>query len=346
MGTATPTKLELKDGVFEGPTAIRAFLNPENNPPIPLVELPRALNPFLDYDVRIFGKLMYLLPLLSVKSLPALNMLTEAEASGRLQDVHTVVENSSGNTAFSLAVIARFFNIRNVIALVPWDIAPGKLDLLRICGAEPRLTKDGPHELSGIAQARDMGLDPGIFNPAQYDNESNPAAYEKWVAPELWKQTKSKLTVFVSGMGTTGTLVGVSRYFHEHANGVKTVGVICSEGQAVPGVRAEARLREIRFNWREAADCVVEVGTKESFKWSVALCQNGLMAGPSSGFALAGLFRFLRASLESKGLDQLRNKDGEVIATFVCGDTPLPYLDKYSTHLDPSDFFTDVSVDI
>lgn len=341
MGSSTSTKLDLKDGVFEGPTAIRAFLNPENSPPIPLVELPRNLNPFLDHDVRIFGKLMYLLPLLSVKSLPALNMLMEAEASGRLRDVRTIVENSSGNTAFSLAVIARFFDIRNVIALVPWDIAPGKLDLLRICGAEPRLTKDSGEELSGIAQAREKGREAGTFNPAQYDNEHNPAAYEKWVAPEIWKQTKGKLTVFVSGLGTTGTMVGASRYFHAHAPVVKKVGVICSEGQAVPGVRSEARLREIGFNWREATDCVVEAGTKESFKQSVALCQNGLMAGPSSGFALAGLFRYFRTLLENREIDQLRNKDGEVIATLFCGDTPLPYLDKYSTHLDPSDFFGD-----
>lgn len=340
MGHLTLTKLDIKDGVFEGPTAIREFLNPENNAPIPLVELPKSLNPFLDYDVRIFGKLMYLLPLLSIKSLPALNMLMEAEASGLLQDVHTIIENSSGNTAFSLAVIARFFNIRNVIALVPWDIAPGKLDLLRLCGAEPRLTKDSLEEPSGIAQAREMGQEPGTFNPAQYDNENNPAAYEKWVAPEIWKQTRGKLTVFVSGLGTTGTLVGASRYFQAHAAKVKTVGVICSEGQAVPGVRTEARLGEIGFNWRTAADYVVEAGTKESFKRSVALCQSGLMAGPSSGFALAGLFRFLRARVESKEIDKLRNSNGEVVATFVCGDTPLPYLDKYSTHLDPSDFFS------
>jgi cysteine synthase len=345
MGS-TSTKLELKDGVFEGPTAIRAFLNPENSPPIPLVELPRNLNPFLDYGVRIFAKLMYLLPLLTVKSLPTLNMLMDAEASGRLRNVHTIVEHSSGNTAFSLVVIARLFNIRNVIALVPWDIAPGKLDLLRICGAQPRLMKDSPEELSGIVQARDMGREPGSFNPAQYDNESNPAAYEKWVAPEVWKQTKGKLTVFVSGLGTTGTLVGASRYFKARAPAVKTVGVICSEGQAVPGVRSEVRLGEISFNWREAADYVVEVGTKESFKRSVALCQNGLMAGPSSGFALAGLFRFLRASLEDRAVDRIRNEDGEVIATFVCGDTPLPYLDKYSTHLDPADFFSDTSADM
>src|SRR6266404_438163 len=98
-------------GVFAGPSAVRDFLNPENNPPIPLVELPASLNPFHDQGVRIFAKLMYLLPLLNIKSLPALNMLLQAQTSGNLDGVHTLIENSSGNTAFSLAVMARTFGL-------------------------------------------------------------------------------------------------------------------------------------------------------------------------------------------------------------------------------------------
>src|SRR5258708_26619 len=105
-------------GVFAGPSAVRDFLNPENNPPIPLVELPANLNPFYEQRVRIFAKLMYLLPLLNIKSLPALNMLLQAKASGALDGVHTLIENSSGNTAFSLAVLARAFGISGVDAVV------------------------------------------------------------------------------------------------------------------------------------------------------------------------------------------------------------------------------------
>lgn len=325
-------------GFFEGPHAVRQFLSPENSNPIPMVELPDRLNPYRALGVRVFAKLMYLLPLLSIKSLPAFQMLKDAEESGKLHGVATLVENSSGNTAFSLAVLARLFDITRVIAFVPWDIAPGKLDLLRICGVEPRLKRDGAGELSGIAEARRMGAQPGVFNPAQYDNESNPAAYENWMAPEIWKQTGGRLTVFATGLGTTGTLVGSSRYFRSQNAKVRIVGVICAQGHAVPGVRSEARLSEIGFDWRCAADEVIEAETKESFKQSVGLCHSGLMAGPSSGFALAGLMRFLQSRVDDGGLDSLRNADGEVLATFICGDTPLPYLDKYSTHLDPSDF--------
>jgi cysteine synthase len=330
--------LQARRGVFEGPNAIRDFLNPANNPAIPLVELPDSLNPFRAQNVRIFGKLMYLLPLLSIKSLPAIRMLADAEAAGDLKGVDAIVESSSGNTAFALGVVAPQFGIRRVVAVVPWDIAPGKLELLRLCGVEPKLVKDGPGEPSGIAQAREGGRQPGWFNPGQYDNDSNPRAFETWVAPEIWAQTEGRLTVFATGLGTTGTLLGASRAFPRTNPRVTLVGVICAPGNAVPGVRSEARLREIAFPWRTTADAIVEVETRESFKHSLALCRNGMMGGPSSGFALVGLLKFLQARAADSTLDALRNEDGEVFATFICADTPLPYLDKYSTHLDPSDF--------
>jgi cysteine synthase len=325
-------------GVFAGPDALRAFLNPENHPPLPLVELPDRLNPLRGQGVRIFGKLMYLLPLLSIKSLPALNMLLEAAGRGDLDERTSLVESSSGNTAFSMSVLAGLFGVTEVVAMVPWDIAPGKLDLLRLSGAEPHLVRAPSGPQSGISQAREAGRKAGWFNPGQYENPANPAAAEKWIAPEVWNQTRQRLRVFATGLGTTGTLVGVSRYFRGMNAPVRLVGVICDPESAVPGVRSEASLREIGFPWREAADAIVEARTRESFKKSLELCRVGLMAGPSSGFALAGLLRYLEGEAAAGRMDALRNGDGEVLAVFVCADTPLPYLDKYSTHLDPGDF--------
>jgi cysteine synthase A len=289
--------------------------------------------------VRVFAKLMYLLPLLSIKSLPAREMLLDAGQSGRLDGVEGLVESSSGNTAFSLGILGNLFGIRSVVAMVPWDIAPGKLDLLRLCGVEPRLVRDAPGQPSGITQAREAGRRAGWFAPSQYENEANPSAFERWIAPQIWEQTEGKLTVFATGLGTTGTLVGASRFFRrQKPQRVAIVGVVCGPNSAVPGVRSVARLREIAFPWRESADAIIEAETRESFKKSLDLCRAGLMGGPSSGFALVGLLRFL-AGRESEGtLDALRNADGEVLATFICADTPLPYLDKYSTHLDPTDF--------
>ncbi len=324
--------------VFEGADSIRDFLNPENALPLPLVELPDRLNPFRADGVRIFAKMASLTPLLNIKALPVWNMLQEAESSGRLRDVHTLVENSSGNTALSLAVMAGLFGIGTVTAFVPFDIAPGKLDLLRIAGVQPYLKRGIPGETSGIAEARHMGQAPGYFNPSQYENDANPAAYEKWFAPQIWHQTRGKLTLFAAGLGTTGTLIGCSRYFRKISDKVKIVGAICAPNQAIPGVRSRARLGEIEFDWEPAADAIIEVGTKESFLLSLRLCRTGLMAGPSSGFTLAGLHRYLKARKGEGGLDVLRNAEGEVVSAFVCSDTPLPYLDKYSTHLDAEEF--------
>jgi cysteine synthase len=300
-----------------------------------LVEVPGELNPYQADGVRVYAKLMFLLPLLSIKSLPVLHMMTEAAATGQLDGVHTVVESSSGNAAFSLAIIARLFGVRDVIALVPGDIPAGKLDLLRLAGAEPRLGKAG--EPSGIVQARELGKQRGVFNPAQYSNTSNPAAYARWVGPELWAQTDGKATVFAAGLGTSGTLVGTAQYFRSEGASVRTVGVICRSEQSVPGVRSAARLQEVGHDWQGAADHIVEVSTDEAFVKSVSLCQAGLMAGPSSGFALAGLLRFLCVERQAERLDQLRNADGDVVAVFTCGDTPLPYLDCYSAYLHESE---------
>jgi cysteine synthase len=324
--------------VFAGKDAIKKFLNPDLHPSLPLVELPEALNPFLKDDVHIFAKLMYFLPLLNIKSLPALNMLLEAEKSGKLKDVHTIVENSSGNTAFSLGIVAPIFGIKNVNAIVPFDIAPGKLELLRLAGVKPMLNKDVEGEPTGIKKAKEMGKQLGFFNPGQYENEANPESMEKWLAPQIWKQTKGKISVFCAGLGTTGTILGTSRYLKKKSAGLTVVGVNCEPEAAIPGVRTLKRLGEISFGWKNIISHRVEAGTKESYKKSLSLCRLGLMAGPSSGFALAGLLKFLEQQKADSALDRLRNKGGKVVAVFICPDTPFPYLDKYSTHLDPSDF--------
>ena len=324
--------------VFEGPTSVRSFLNPENAPYLPLVELPDHLNRFRDDGVRIFAKLGYLSPLLNIKCLPALNMLLEAEDAGRLEGVRTLVENSSGNTAFCLAVLARLFGIERVTAFVPFDIAPGKLDMLRLAGVQPHLKRDAPDELSGIEEAREQGRKAGFFSPSQYENEANPAAYEKWFAPQIWEQTRGKITVFATGLGTTGTLLGSARYFQKYSRKIVIVGVMCGANEAVPGVRSEAKLKEIKFDYGRSADFVMKVKTKDSFKRSLQLCRSGIIAGPSSGFALVGLEQFLDSRRAQSTLEDLRNEDREVVSVFVCGDTPLPYLDKYSTHLEAAEF--------
>jgi len=329
--------------IFQGENAIKDFLNPDKNPMIPLVELPSYCNPFAKDNIRIFAKLMNMVPLANIKSLPALNMLREAEKTGKLKGVHTLIENSSGNTVFSLATLAQMFGIENIKAIVSHEVTWGKLQLLRLFGTQVLVNKepicpDPSDKESGIYKARQKGKVKGWFNPGQYDNEANPRSHYQWTAPQIWKQIKGEITVFCAGVGTTGTLLGVGSYLKKRSRKITVVGVARSPNNPVPGVRTLNLLHEIAFDWKKVTDHIEEVGTKDSFEQSLKLCRAGLMVGPSSGFALAGLFNFLSKQKDSGSLNDLRNKNGEIVAVFICPDSPLPYLNEYFEYLDESAF--------
>jgi cysteine synthase/rhodanese-related sulfurtransferase len=329
--------------VFSGPDAVKDFLNPDHNPPLPLVEIPEHLNPFAKDGVRIFAKLMNFLPLANVKSLPAYNMLLEKEKAGGLDGIRSLIENSSGNTVFSLAVIGRLFGISKTKAIVSHEVTWGKLQLLRFFGTEIMINEepicpDPSDKESGIYKAKQIGEKKGWFNPGQYDNEANPRAHERWTGPQIWEQTDGKITVFCAGLGTTGTMVGTGKYLKEKSSRITMVGVARLPNNPVPGVRTPNLLREIAFDWRQATDHIEEVGTKESFEKSLELCRAGIVAGPSSGFAFQGLLQFLSQQKEQNALDALRNDNGEIVTVFICPDSPFPYIDEYFEYLDASHF--------
>jgi cysteine synthase A len=314
--------------VFEGEEAIKEFLNPENLPYPPLVELPKEMNPYASDGVRIFGKLMFLTPLLNLKSYPAFNMLQEAKVSGGLDGIERLVESSSGNLVFSLGIIARTFGITQTAAVVSRTIAKGKLDLLRLAGLTPFLadeseTKGSNHE------AAEMGRKKAWKHLNQYGNEANFQAHEKWLARQIDEQTGGELGAVSAGLGSTGTIIGLSRYLRCNGAKTKIVGVIRQAGQPVPGVRTDDQLREVTLQWQGVADYIARIDSRESFSKSLELVRHGIMGGPSSGFALAGLSDFLSKAKSKETLDELRGKNGEIKTVFICGDTPLPYINDY-----------------
>lgn len=329
--------------VFRGTDAIRDFLNPDYNPPLPLIEIPKELNPFFEDGVHIYAKCMNFLPLGNVKSLPAYNMLLEKSKNNGLNDTKNLIENSSGNTVFSLAVIGRLFGIPKTKAIVSHEVTWGKLQLLRLFGTEifvneEPICPDPNDNNSGIYLAKQIAKKKGWFNPGQYDNKANPEAHMKWTGPQIWKQTEGKISIFCSGLGTTGTILGVSKYLKNQSKNLITVGVARKPNNPVPGVRTPNLLKEIAFDWKSYVDYVKEIGTKESFESSLALCRAGLMVGPSAGFALVGLLDFIKEQKRLGQLDTLKNKDGEIVSVFICPDSPLPYLDEYFEYLDDSYF--------
>lgn len=329
--------------VFEGEDAIRNFLHPKYIAPPPLVELPERLNPFRKDGVRIFAKLMGLLPLLNVKSIPAYNMLEEASKSGALLGKKGVVEYTSGNMALSLAVLAKHFGIHKMRAVVHGATPEAKLRMLQFFGVdiwriEPSAYADAVEADPGIEAAKKMGAQDGWYNFNQFANSANPQAHEEWTAPQLWEQTGGSLTVLVAGLGTAGTLSGAGAFFKKQNAQVATVGVMPSAQEVVPGVRTKQWTEYTEFDWENAVDFMYEVSAKESFTQSVILCREGLMAGPSSGLAFEGLLQFFREKQEEGTLSKFRNSSNEVVAVFVCPDTPFPYIDEYFQHVDASYF--------
>ncbi len=299
-----------------------------------LAELSEAVNPFRSDRVRIFAQTCGD----NIKKFSALNLLIDAQARGRLEGVHTLVENSSGNMALALGLLAPSFGIRNVVAILRADIPSGKLDPLRLSRIRCEFSTESPGETSGIELARQMGKKPGYLNLGQYENEANPGAYEKWLGPRIWERTDGSVSLIACGLGSAGTAIGLKRFVSHVSPQCTVVGVMVAPGEGVPGVRTEARLAEIRLPWRQTIDALVTIGTRESFKKSRELWWDlDLMVGPSSGFAFAGLLKFISAQKAAANLDRFRNADGEIVAVFICPDMAYPYFDKYSTHLDPQD---------
>lgn len=330
--------------VFDGPDAVRDFLDPGMLPNLPLVELPVPLNPFAGDRVRIFAKLMNMLPLGNVKAVPAFNMIREKFRQGELEGVERIVENSSGNTVSSMALVARQFGVEETQSYVPSEISWNKLLMLLFFGIEPivNVEPENPDETdprSGVYKAKKDGEQPDALNPGQYDNEDNPRAHEKWTAQQIWEQTEGKLSVFCAGLGTTGTMIGNSKFLKSQNPSIRTVGAMRAPDHYVPGVRTDKLLKLVGFDWRPHVDVIERVETAASYRLSMEVSRRGILVGPSSGLALVGLLQHLKDCKEDNTLDEIRDTEsGEIVCVFPCPDGPVPCLDEYFKYLDRSDF--------
>lgn len=324
--------------VFRGPQALADYLRPDVERYTPLCELPAALNPFLETnDVHVYVKLLNTLPLANVKSIPAWNMLERTDTN--LHGMN-VVESSSGNTVFSLGILAGHFGVKKVRAVASKDVSRGKLNLLRLAGIDVQVV-DGPlcpspnDPKSSITIAAMQGRQSGWYNPGQYDNDANPEAHMRYTGPQIFAQLEGGISMFVAGLGTTGTLVGTARYLRRHKPDVTIVGAVRAPNNAVPGVRTENGLDEVAFDWKESVTTkLVRVNEYESYEKSLALIRQGLLVGPSAGFAYAATLKHLAALKAAGHLDTLRGKN----VVFIAPDSMFPYVDEYFAVLGPHYF--------
>jgi len=308
---------DLTAGVFAGENAVELYRNPENHPQTPLLELTHPdLNPFAHLGVRIFAKDLRLPPLGQVKSGTAFNLLHASE----LPDDITLFEASSGNTVAALGLLAD----QEVTAYVSLGTPEEKTGFQRLLGVEVVETVDG------IQKARAKGNEEGNANLDQYQNPANPEFFQRVIGPQIWNQTNGTITLFCTGLGTTGTMIGISRYLKGENPNIRTVGVIVKEGDSVPGVRTQKRLEEVSQPWQDAIDASQIVDEYDSYEKSLELIRKAsILAGPSSGFALQGLHQEIRRLEQEGKLDSIRNENGEIVAVFPILDDPRLYVKRY-----------------
>jgi cysteine synthase B len=227
----------------------------------------------------------------SVKDRPALSMVLGAERRGTITPGDTLIEATSGNTGIALAMVAAMRGYRMVLVL-PEHLSVERRQTMAAFGAQFVLTPEkGGMELARDTAERMRDAGEGVILD-QFGNPDNPLAHYLGTGPEIWRDTKGKVTHFVATMGTTGTIMGVSRFLKEKNPAIQVVGVQPAPGSSVPGIRKwpEAYLPKI-FD-RTRIDRVVEVTQQESEEMTRRLArEEGIFAGISSGGGLAAAMK-------------------------------------------------------
>lgn len=248
----------------------------------PLVEL-KKLNP--NNNVAIYGKLEGNNPGGSVKDRAAYGMIKGALDRGEIKDGVTLIEATSGNTGIALAMIASLFNVP-IELVMPEDATRERVLTMEAFGAKVILTPKTQSMEGAIDYANAQVAKGGYLMLNQFGNPDNPNMHYRTTGPEIWRDTNQKITHFVSSMGTTGTIMGVSKFFKETNPSVQIVGCQPTDGSKIPGIRKwpEAYLPKI-FD-RSRVDRVIEVAEKDARVMAKKLArEEAIFSGMSSGGA-------------------------------------------------------------
>lgn len=252
----------------------------------PLLAL-RRINPHP--GVTLLVKLEGNNPAGSVKDRPALNLIKCAEASGHLAPGARLIEATSGNTGIALAMVAAARGYRMRL-IMPHTMSQERRDAMQAYGAELVLVEGGMEAARDLAlamQARGEGL---VLD--QFNNPANPDAHYLSTGPEIWRQSEGAVTHFVSAMGTTGTIMGVSRYLKEQNPAVQVIGLQPAEGSQIPGIRRWPAAYLPAIFEPARVDRVLDVTQQEALVMMRRLArEEGICCGVSSGGAVAGALR-------------------------------------------------------
>jgi cysteine synthase B len=277
-------------------------LNKEDFPTIeayvgntPLVRLQRLPG---DTSNIIMAKLEGNNPAGSVKDRPAMSMIKHAEARGDIKPGDTLIEATSGNTGIALAMAAAIKGYK-IILIMPEHMSIERRAVMKAFGAEIILTPEAGSMEAAIDLSREMEADKKGIVLDQFSNQDNPLSHYEGTGPEIWRDTHGKITHFVSSMGTTGTIMGTSRYLKEQNPEIQIVGVQPSEGAQIPGIRRWPKEYLPKIYDETRVDRIIDVDQGEAEETTIALGrEEGIFAGISSGGAIAAALK-LSAELEN-----------------------------------------------
>src|SRR5574343_2047508 len=256
----------------------------------------------------------------SVKDRPALSMISRAELRGAIRPGDTLIEATSGNTGIALAMAAAIKGYQMVL-IMPDNMSAERKAAMTAYGAELILVS----KAEGMEGARDLALKLQAEGRGkvldQFANQDNPVAHYEGTGPEIWRQTGGTITHFVSSMGTTGTIMGVSRYLKEQNPNIKIVGVQPKDGAQIPGIRKwpEAYLPKIYDKAR--VDELVYVGQAEAEAMTRRLAaEEGIFAGISSGGALCVAMEIARTNANATVVSIVCDRGDRYLSTGVFPD--------------------------
>ena len=283
----------------------------------PLVRLQR-LNP--NPSNTILAKLEGDNPAGSVKDRAALNMITEAEQRGEISPGDTLIEATSGNTGIALAMIAAIKGYKMVLVMQE-NLSQERRDAMTAYGAELILVS----EEQGMEGARDlanqMSADKKGTQLNQFSNQDNPRAHLKTTAKEIWQDTNGEITHFVSSMGTTGTIMGVSKYLKKKNQKIQIVGIQPDGDSHIPGIRRWPKGYLPSIFEASRVDTIVDVSQKSAEQTTRDLAtQEGIIAGISSGGAVACAIRLSKKINDAVIVTVICDRGDRYLSTGIFND--------------------------
>jgi len=248
----------------------------------------------------------------SVKDRPAMSMIRHAEARGDIKPGDTLIEATSGNTGIALAMAAAIRGYRMILIMPATGSLERKLAMSAYGAQLIEVTKE-----QGMEGARDLALKMQAEGKGkvldQFANPDNPLAHYEGTGPEIWRQTEGRITHFVASMGTTGTIMGVSRYLKEQNPAIQVIGLQPTDGAAIPGIRRWPQAYLPKIFQPERVDRVIDMdqATAEATMRALA-AREGIFCGVSSGGAVAGALQLCRE------LDALPTLENVLIVAIIC----------------------------